>query len=483
MEDLDLVIRCNRMLDWQIQHDRRYDLYYEGRQPLALLPESVRRDCGDRLPEVRIGFARLIIDALEERIDLAGFKVNDDRTSSELWEIFQRSDGDEVSQMAHLEALIHGRAYVMVWAGRDGYPKISCESSRHAIVFQMPGVSHRIAGLKRWIDADGYAYCTLFTPTTVTRWRSPNKISLDPYLNPATVGNPGYPFDSYTFYDWSQLPASGWELRAEPMVNPLGCVPMIPLVNRPRLLNPIGKSELDAAIPIIDAIDLLTTDLLITAEYSAMPRRWATGIEVRTKVNPDTGQEEVIDPFSRMKGKVWQAESPDTAFGQFPEASLTNYGEAILNLTQSLGAIAGLPAHYLGISREPASADAIRSSEAPLVRKAQRKCRQFGGAWEEVMRIADVILHGQRRKPLELMEAVWSDAETRTVAQSADAAGKLAQIGIPLPQIAEDLGYSPQEIQQIPAKEVLAGAPTNGAGPPDAPETQREIRRDNDAAR
>jgi hypothetical protein len=82
------------------------------------------------------------------------------------------------------------------------------------------------------------------------------------------------------------------------------------------------------------------------------------------------------------------------------------------------------------------------------------------------------------------MEAVWSDPETRTVAQSADAAGKLAQIGIPLPQIAEDLGYSPQEIQQIPASEVMAGAGSYaGQSLPDAPETSREIRRDGDAAR
>lgn len=476
MNDLDMCIRLNRMLDWQIQHDRHFDLYYHERQPLALLPESVRADCGDRLPEIRVGFGRLIIDAIEERIDLAGFKVGDDATSKKLWEVFQRSDGDEISQLAHLEALIHGRAYVMVWADSSGYPKITCESSRHCIVFQMPGLSHRIAGLKRWIDGEGQPYCTLFTPTTITRWKSPNRMALDPYLNPTTVGNPAYQFDSYSFYDWSQLPSTGWELREPPRVNPLGMVPILPLVNRPRLLNPMGESELQPAIPLIDAVNLLTTDMLVSAEMGSQIRRWITGIEVTVDVDG-----KAVDPFSRAPGRNWLAEAPDTRFGQFTEQQLTQYSEAILNLTQQLGAIAGLPAHYLGIAREPASADAIRSSEAPLVRKAQRKQRAFGGAWEEAMRICDVILNGYRRPELEQMEAVWNDPESRTLAASADAATKLGQLGVPLPQIAEDLGYSPTEIQKMPANEVLAGVTNgNGARPPDAPETDREIQRGDD---
>lgn len=477
MTDLELCIRLNRMLDWQIQQDRRWDLYYHARQPLALLPESVLADCGDRLPQLRVNFARVCVDAVEERLDVAGFKVGDDEVSRRLWEIWERSDMDEVSQMAHLEALIHGRAFAMVWADpKTGYPKISCESSRHAIVFQMPGLSHRIAGLKRWIDGEGQPYATLYTPTTITRWKSPNKMALDPYLNPTTVGNPAYQFDSYSFYDWSQLPATGWELREEPRPNPLGTVPLVPLVNRPRLLNPMGESELVDVVPLVDAINLLATDLLVSAEYGAQIRRWVTGIEIQTKVNPDTGEEEAVDPFSRAPGRNWMAEDPETKFGQFAEQSLGGYGEAILNLTQQLGAVAGLPAHYLGISREPASADAIRSSEAPLVRNCQRKQRQFGGAWEEAMRLAHIVLTGLRNPALETMECVWADAESRTIAQSADAAGKLKQLGVPLPQVAEDLGYSPQEIQKMSANEVLAGVAGNGAAP-DAPETAREIRR------
>lgn len=478
--DLDLCIRLNRMLDWDIQQRRKFDLYYHGRQPLALLPESVLADCGDRLPDVRVGFPRLVVDALAERIELAGFKVPDEEISAELWETFQRSDGDEVSELAHLDALIAGRSAIMVWAGPDGRPRITVESARHCIVFQMPGLQHRIAGLKRWVDGEGQPYCTLFTPTTVTRWRSPNKIALDPWLNPSTVGNPAYAFDSYAMYDWSQLPATGWEMRDAPRPNPLGVVPIIPLINRPRLLNPMGESELVDILPLADAMNLLSTDLLVSAEMGSQIRRWVTGIEITVDAEGNP-----VDPFSRAPGRNWLAENPETKFGQFAEQQLTQYGEAIFKLTQQLGALAGLPGHYLGIAPAESSADAIRSAESALVRRVQRKCRQFGGAWEEAMRIADVIAHGYRRPQLEMMEAVWADPETRTVAQSADAAVKLTRdVGIPLKQVAEDLGYSPQEIAKMPDEAPVPVAPNGVAPLPDAPETQREIRRDgNDAAR
>ena len=124
------------------------------------------------------------------------------------------------------------------------------------------------------------------------------------------------------------------------------------------------------------------------------------------------------------------------------------------------------------------SADAVRSTEAALVRKAQRKQRIFGGAWEEVVALADIVRHGYRRPGRDRLECVWADPESRTIAQQADAAGKLAQIGFPREQLAEDLNYSPMEIRRMDF-----GPVTNGARPADAPETDREIRRSNDAAR
>jgi hypothetical protein len=481
----DLVHRLNMHIDLAMHHHRRYDSYYSGKQVLAALPPSVLRDCGDRMPRAFLNFGRLVVDSLEERIDVAGFQHRDEDVSAEIWhDYWQRNDLDEVSQQIHLESLIHGRAYAFVWIDKQGYPRITGESSRRCTVWQLPGSNHRIAALRRWIEPDGTACATLYEPHRITKWKTPSKISMDPYLSPEALMNPTY--DAYSQWDFSQLPSTGWIERAPEIPNPLGVVPIVPFVNKRRLMNPAGESELNDVIPILDCLNKLLTDLMVSSEFSAMPRRFATGIELTTKVNPDTGEEEVVNPFSRDPGRLWMSEAEGAAFGQFPEVSLTNYRDSMFALIQHLGAIAGLPAHYTGIAREPASADAVRSSEAPLVRKAQRRQKVFGGAWEDVIRLADVIRHGLKRPGMDQLECVWADAESRTLAAAADAAGKLAQIGVPLPQLAEDLGYSPTEIQKIAGNEVLAGVNGNGAAPPaappDSPETQRETRREGEVS-
>lgn len=478
----DLILRLNRMIDYNAAYFRRLDGYMHARQPLAMLPEKIRQDCGDRLPLLRINFARMVVSAIEERLDVSGFTLPEQTSASnDLWAIWQRNNLDEYSQLAHLEALVHGRSYVSVWADHDGYPRIKVESGRQMVVWQMPGSPHRVAALKRWIEPDGHARATLFEPHRITKWQSPNKISLDPYLTESQLLTSFSGFDPYAMWDWSQLPASGWELREPPIPNPLGVVPVIPLNNRPRLLN-WGESELTDVIPILDAVNKLATDMLISSEYFATPRRWVTGIEIQTD---DDGNP--VDPFAKTKGRNWLAESEQTTFGQFPEASLSNFTNAILALTGQLGAVAGLPPHYLGISREPGSADAIRSSEAPLVTKARRKQRHFGGAWEQAMRLAMIIKDGYVRPGLDQMECVWADPETRTIAQQADAATKLHDIGIPLEQLAADLNYSPQEIARLENAQQAAQSPLNAVEhnqqAKDDWATSREIRRSNEGGR
>jgi hypothetical protein len=74
--------------------------------------------------------------------------------------------------------------------------------------------------------------------------------------------------------------ASAWELREEPITHDLGEVPVVPFVNRPRLSRPFGESELADVIPLADAVNKLATDMMVTSEFSASKRRWATGLEI-----------------------------------------------------------------------------------------------------------------------------------------------------------------------------------------------------------
>jgi hypothetical protein len=144
------------------------------------------------------------------------------------------------------------------------------------------------------------------------------------------------------------MTASAWELREEPFSHDLGEVPVVPFVNRPRIAHPLGESELADVIPLADAVNKLATDMMVTSEFSASKRRWATGLEIPRNPEKERFQAEVKQAWDEAtKGKTWLA-GPGVTFGEFTEASLTNFVSAIELLTEHIAALSGLPPHYLG---------------------------------------------------------------------------------------------------------------------------------------
>jgi hypothetical protein len=91
----------------------------------------------------------------------------------------------------------------------------------------------------------------------------------------------------------------------------------------------------------------------------------------------------------------------------------------------------GLPPHMLGYTSDnPASADAIRSSEAMLVKKAERRIRRFSATYRDMMRLALWVRDGEPPPKDRRIETVWRNPATPTLAAQTDAAVKLAQAGI-----------------------------------------------------
>jgi hypothetical protein len=401
--------------------------YYSGSQPLHfLLPGQDRRS---RPPVINI--PRLVVDSIEDRLDVEGFRMGgSDDADESLWRIWQANDLDEWSQQCHLDALIHGRSFVLVWADEDRteVPSISVESAHQIAVEYDPAAVSPLGGrgvvtraVKRWaVGREEFA--TLYLPGEIRR----------------VARNVG---------------ASRWVERAVPVLNPLGLPPVVPFLNRPTLHHPLGESEMIDVIPVADSINELADTMLVTARYYATPRRWATGVDLGGgDAQIERSREVLRQVWSQAeRDRVWTSDSPNTSFGQFPEASLDNFIGAINMLTARAAALSGLPPHYFGQAGDnPASADALRSSESALVKRARRKQRVFGGSWERVMRLALLVRDGAVPDDALSMETIWASAETPTVAQKADAAVKLKQAGLVTDDVLlEDLGYTPEQRRRI----------------------------------
>jgi hypothetical protein len=415
--------------------------YYTGTQPLAFMDPDVARMTENRLKALSVNYARLVVDVLESRLQVVGFSTTPGQSADDaLWQLWQASDMDEQSQQAHTDALVYGRAFWLAWVGSDGQPSISAESPLQCAIHRDPATRRTIGGIKRWVSDEGYTRALLFTESDVVEYVSRSRIDTTLLIDREPA-----PFTEDAYDVVSVMP------------NPLGVVPMVALVNRPRLHTPDGESELTDVMPIIDAINKLGTDLMVAAEYSASPRRYVTG------VMPDTyATTEQAELFASRIEKAWEkaraskflvAPSEKTEFGQFDVASLSNYQSAIQLLTAQVAAIAALPPSYLSLmNSNPTSADAIRSSEARLTAKAVKRQRDWSGAYEQLMRLAVTIRDGRPDPRLVDMQTLWQSAEPTTVAQSADAETKLFAAGIIDQRAAlTELGYTPQDIDRIQA--------------------------------
>jgi hypothetical protein len=140
---------------------------------------------------------------------------------------------------------------------------------------------------------------------------------------------------------------------------------------------------------------------------------------------------------------------------EFQSANLTNFHDTIKQLAQLVASLAGLPPHYLGMATDnPPSADAIRSNEARLVKRAERRQRAFGGSHEQAMRLVRRFQEGDFDPKLRRLETVWRNASTPTVAQKADAAVKLKAAGIiTVRQAREDCDYTDAQISRMEAED------------------------------
>jgi hypothetical protein len=221
----------------------------------------------------------------------------------------------------------------------------------------------------------------------------------------------------------------------------VGQVLVTPLVNRPRLQRFDGTSELRAVIPLSDAACKIASDMMVSAEYHAMPRRWATGMSLDDFADA-SGQP--LAALSQLAGRVWASEDSNVRYGQFQEAQLTNFHDTLNSLARLVASLTGLPPSFLGLATDnPPSADAIRASEVRLIKRAERRQRAFGGPWEQVMRQALLLRDGELDPRTRRLETVWRDPATPTYAQKADAVVKLHAAGLlPTEQAWEDMGYS-----------------------------------------
>lgn len=423
---------------------RRADLYLESEQPLRFLSPVLTREMGDRGAPVVFAIPKLATEAYDNRLDIRGFQIGDEDADSGLskrmWEWFEYNAGEFLSQQAHYEGLGLGRAYAIVGPNDEDpdMPLLTVESPfdcMHEIDVATRQVTF---GVKEWRTADRTRWVSLYAKDygRITWWSDKGTWKVDSV-------------------DENRFPVSSLQ----------------PIIPKPRLLGRyrprrfdqrLGIPVFQPILSVVDAINKIASDMMVSAEFHALPRRWATGLNEDDFTDEQTGK--ALEVFSMIAGRLWATESEKAKFGQFQEADLQNFHNTIKLLIQVSATLLGLPADYLGFQGEnPTSADAIRASEAQLVKRAERMQTTLSMPWGAIQHLRALHAGEQDRRELRMIETTWRSAATPTRAQEADAITKLVTTKdgqgrsiVPLEQARADLGYSAAQRRSMKEMDVAA---------------------------
>lgn len=435
MTELDEALRLTRALGREKKPLEKNDQYFEGEQPLRFIAPILEQEMGYRVSPIVLNLAPFAVDVYDNRLDIEGFRIGNNRRSrtadDEVEDVWEENQGAFISQQVHREGLALGRGYAMVGPAEsdDDAPVVTIESPFDAIHEDDPRTKRVKHGIKRWTDLDKVQWMTYLHQDGSVTWRKKGR-------------------------EWEEDDRDDHDF---------GICSLVPLLNDPRILGRsrpgkfdqrLGRSVFHSVISPLDGLNKFASDMMISGEFHALPRRWATGLNEDDFVDQKTG--EALNTFSMIAGRMWgtSASRKDAEFGQFPEADLANFHNTIKLLMQIVAMQLGLPSHYLLFQGDnPPSADAIRSSEAQLVKRAERKQASLSRGWEMVQRLVLLELGRDADAKPRMIETLWRDPSTPTIAQKADAIVKLVQAKddsgrsiVPIEQAREDLGYT--EIQQ-----------------------------------
>jgi hypothetical protein len=164
---------------------------------------------------------------------------------------------------------------------------------------------------------------------------------------------------------------------------------------------------------IVDA----TFTLEMKQRYGAFPQKWGSGGTISQ--NPEgRGLNASVDSF-------FHNSDPAARFGNFAEGSLQDVVYAVDAHIKHLSAVIQVPPHYLLGAVVNMSAEGIAAAESGYFRNIRERQTAMSEGYELALRTAAEIL-GLPEDQVDAIEVHFEDVSSRSLAQIADAIGKLA---------------------------------------------------------
>lgn len=432
----ELLIEMCQRLDAGTAVREENRKYYAARQPMAFIAPESRRSVDSRFGRLAVNVCAVAVRSVVERLRLVGLE-----SPYPIWAEFLRLDLDAAAEVIHTEMCVHGSAFLLIWIDANGAPTATVESCENVAVKRDPISGATVAAIKRirvrpTPTTTGYTECWLYGSDEILHYKS---------------NSPGG--------------AGEYELL-DSTPNPLGKVPVVPFVNQtllpsystdPLYLEDAGISDLDDIKPLVDSLNAVLAGQATAVEWTAKPRRWATGLELTEKPRVDDAGEPVLDESGEQiidtvspiafGPDMITLDAADAKVGQLPGADLDGFTNAANLILQNIMMVTNLTPSMCGVTTaNPSTAEAIRAAESGLTSRAEAKTRMVSKPWEAAARLIWAIKSGADVDSIQV-RVLFGDPSARSLAAESDSAQKLYASGIlSRTAILRRLGFTDDEI-------------------------------------
>lgn len=366
----------------------------------------------------------LVVTSVAQSLYVEGYRRAEDPTDAAPWQWWQVNGLDRRQLAVHRAAIAYGLSYTTVLPGADDFgdpmPVIQGHSPRRMIaMYDEP-------------ERDDWPHFAL---------------QAEPARINGTLGYALRLYDDTSVY-FLQADATGANLTwVESRLHDVNVCPVVRFAN---MLDLEGRAdgEVEPFIPVAGRIDQTVFDRLVVQRFSSWVVRTVAGM-----AQPDTDEDAIAARLRLKVEDLLVAEDPDTKFGSLPATPLDGFIQAAKADIQTLAAVSQTPAHELLGDMVNLSAEALAAARASLTAKVDERKHTFGESWEQTLRLSSWVMGDTEAARDYSAQVRWKDTEIRSLAQAADALGKMAtMLGVPVEVLWEKIpGWTDQDVARAKA--------------------------------
>ena len=336
-----------------------------------------------------VGWCAKGVDALADRLDLAGFK--DDVFDVE--GIYDLNNRDILVDSAMLGALICSCSFIYISEDENGFPRLQVIDGNNAT-----GIIDPITQMLN----EGYAV-------------------LERDVFGAPIKEAYFTYEYTAFYENGVLV----EQRANKAPYPL----LVPVIFKPDAKRPFGHSRISRACMSLTGSALRTIKRSeISAEFYSFPQKYVTGVD-------DTIE---MDKWSAVMSAMMKFTLNDDGqdhvkLGQFTQQSMTPHTDQLKMFASMFAGEVGLTLDDLGFPQSnPSSYEAIKASHENLRLTAKRAQKSFGVGFLNAGFLAACVRDNYKyqRSQITYTKPLWLppfQADVSTLSGIGDAIQKIGQ--------------------------------------------------------